>query len=129
MDSPDSVFRGSPVCVFSEEGYSCALPFEAHSWHLVCLSSTYGRRTVRALVPTAKAFGALSAHVAGAADSGNNDRCVVFWSRSIAFWRSPAGRGEGGSYPHSRLHYARGLTGVVPSTTRGRSARRIQVSE
>jgi len=31
MDSPDIVFRGSPVCVFSEEGYSCALPFEAYS--------------------------------------------------------------------------------------------------
>src|SRR5438132_14133493 len=48
----------------------------------------YGRRTVRALEPTAKAFCALSAHVAGAADSGNNHRCVVCWPRSIAFWRS-----------------------------------------
>jgi len=80
----------------------------------------YGRRTHRARVPTAKAFCALSPHVAGAADSGNNDRCVAFWPRSLSLWRSPVERGGRGSYPHSRLYHGTGSTGVYPSHTRGR---------
>src|SRR5712691_9526463 len=121
MDSPDCVFRYSPECVFSEEGHLCSLPFEvallAFGLHFVY---EYDRRTLRARVPTAKAFCALSPHVAGAADSGNNDRCVVFWPCSVSLWRSPVERGGRGSYPHSRRYHATGSTGVYPSYTRGR---------
>src|SRR2546422_9171954 len=89
----------------------------------------YVGRTVRALVPTAKTFCALSSHVAGAADSGNTHRCVVCWPRSSAFWRNGVESRRGGSYPHSRCGHATGSTGVYPSPTRGKEARRIRVRE
>src|SRR5213594_651158 len=138
MDSPDCVFRDSPECVFrnspesvfSEEGYSCSLPCEVAFLAFGLLPVyEYDRRTLRARVSTAKAFFAMSPHVAGAADSGNDDRCVAFWPRSISFWRSPVERGRRGSYPHSRRYHATGSTGVYPSDTRETSARRIQDSE
>src|SRR3989454_12612848 len=83
----------------------------------------YVGRTVRALVPKATAFFALSSHVAGAADSGNTHRCVVCWPRSSAFWRNGVESGRGGSYPHSRRYHATGSTGVHPSPTRRKIGR------
>src|SRR3989442_5862972 len=83
--SPECVFRDSPECVFSEEEYSGALPFEAAllSFGLLVIYEYY-TRTLMARVPTAKAFCALSPHVAGAADSGNYVRLVGFMPGSIS---------------------------------------------
>jgi|SRR5437016_5083023 len=129
MDSPDRVFRyslecvfrDSPECVSSEEGISCSLPFQV-ALLAFCLLVVYeyDRRTLRARVPTANAFCPLSPRVAGEADPGNNDRCVVFWPRSISSWRSPVERGGRGYYQHYRLYHPTGSTGVYPSHTRGR---------